>query len=91
MQLTLLTPGTLQTTGTFAQQATRPEAGSTLVSASGGHGNSTTFILDGGNHEDPYTLAANVLPNPDAIQEFTFQTNSYSAKFGDAAAGWSIS
>ena len=87
MQLTLLTPGTLQTTGTFAQQATRPEAGSTLVSASGGHGNSTTFILDGGNHEDPYTLAANVLPNPDAIQEFTFQTNSYSAKFGGRGGG----
>ncbi|MGH9627405.1 MAG: carboxypeptidase regulatory-like domain-containing protein, partial [Bryobacteraceae bacterium] len=87
MQLMLLTPGTIQTTGTFAQQATRPEAGSTLVSASGGHGNSTTFVLDGGSHEDPYTLAANVLPNPDAVQEFTFQTNSYSAKFGGRGGG----
>jgi hypothetical protein len=87
MQLVLLTPGTIQTTGTFSQQATRPEAGGTLVSASGGHGNSTTFVLDGGNHEDPYTLTANVLPNPDAVQEFTFQTNSYSAKFGGRGGG----
>ena len=30
----------------------------------------------------PYTQVANVAPNPDAIQEFSFQTNNYSAKFG---------
>ena len=87
MQLTLLTPGTIQTSGTFSQQATRPEAGDNLISASGGHGNTTTFVLDGGIHEDPYTLTANVLPNPDAVQEFTFQTNSYSAKFGGRGGG----
>ncbi|MGH7486844.1 MAG: carboxypeptidase-like regulatory domain-containing protein, partial [bacterium] len=77
LQLMQLTPGTLQGTGTFNQSATRPETGSQMISASGGRGNSTTFVLDGGLHEDPYTEVANVTPNPDAIQEFSFQTNNY--------------
>jgi len=87
LQLTRLTPGTLIGTGTFSQAATRPEAGSQMVSASGGRGNSTAYILDGGVHEDPYTEVANVVPNPDAIQEFSFQTNNYSAKFGGRGGG----
>lgn len=36
------------------ESATRLEAGSQLISASGGRGNSTTFVLDGGLHEDPF-------------------------------------
>ena len=39
-----LTPGTLVGSGTFNQSATRPEVGSQLISASGGRGNSTTFV-----------------------------------------------
>ncbi len=87
LQLMQLTPGTLQGTGTFNQSATRPETGSQMISASGGRGNSTTFVLDGGLHEDPYTEVANVAPNPDAIQEFSFQTNNYSAKFAGRGGG----
>src|SRR5260370_796025 len=87
LQLMQLTPGTLVGSGTFNQSATRPEVGSQLISASGGRGNSTTFVLDGGLHEDPYTEVANVAPNPDAIQEFSFQTNNYSAKVGGRGGG----
>ncbi len=87
LQLLRLTPGTLSTSGTFNQAATRPEAGSELISASGGRGNSTTFVMDGGVHEDPYTEVANVLPNPDAVQEFSFQTNNYGAKFAGRGGG----
>jgi hypothetical protein len=87
LQLMQLTPGTLQGTGTFNQSATRPESGSQLISASGGRGDSTTFVLDGGLHEDPYTEVANVAPNPDALQEFSFQTNNYSAKFSGRGGG----
>lgn len=87
LQLMRVTPGTLTASGTFNQAATRPEAGSELISASGGRGNSTTFVLDGGIHEDPYTEVANVLPNPDAVQEFSFQTNNYSAKFAGRGGG----
>jgi hypothetical protein len=87
LQLMRVTPGTLTASGTFNQAATRPEAGSELISSSGGRGNSTTFVMDGGIHEDPYTEVANVLPNPDAVQEFSFQTNNYGAKFAGRGGG----
>jgi hypothetical protein len=87
LQLMQVTPGTLLAPGTFSQAATRPEASSQLVSASGARGNSTTFVLDGGVHEDPYTEVANVLPNPDAVQEFSFQTNNYGARFAGRGGG----
>jgi hypothetical protein len=87
LQLLRVTPGTLSAPGTFNQAATRPESGSELISASGGRGNSTTFVMDGGIHEDPYTEVANVLPNPDAVQEFSYQTNNYGAKFGGRGGG----
>jgi len=66
------------------QGATRPETGAAgFVTASGeARENSTTFYLDGGLDEDTYTNVANVFPNPDAVEEFTVDTNSYSAKFG---------
>jgi len=66
------------------QGATRPETGATgFVTASGeARENSTTYYLDGGLDEDTYTDVANVFPNPDAAEEFTVDTNSYSAKFG---------
>ena len=87
MQLLRVTPGTLTAPGTFNQAATRPETASELISASGGRGNSTTFVMDGGIHEDPYTEVANVLPNPDAVQEFSYQTNNYGAKFAGRGGG----
>ena len=87
LQLLRVTPGTLSASGTFNQSATRPEVGGELISASGGRGNSTTFVMDGGIHEDPYTEVANVLPNPDAVQEFSYQTNNYSAKFAGRGGG----
>jgi hypothetical protein len=77
----------LTASGTFNQAATRPESGGELISASGGRGNSTTFVMDGGIHEDPYTEVANVLPNPDAVQEFSYQTNNYGAKFAGRGGG----
>src|SRR5260370_26695818 len=43
--------------------------------------------MDGGLNEDPYTEVANVLPNPDAVQEFSFQTNNYGAQFAGRGGG----
>jgi hypothetical protein len=73
----------------YAQGAGRPESYETniMVSASGGRGNSSAFYLDGGINEDPYTQISNIFPNPDAIQEFSYQTNSYNAKFGGHGGG----
>ncbi len=66
------------------QISTRPETAAAGFNTASGEAreNSTAFFLDGGLNEDAYTDVANVFPNPDAIQEFTVETNSYNAKFG---------
>src|SRR5581483_10352529 len=77
-----LTSGGYLGNSSFFQSATRPENQFALVAANGGNGQSTAFYLDGGLNEDGYTEGANIYPNPDAIQEFGYETNNYSAKFG---------
>lgn len=52
------------------------------ISAGGGRGNTTNFILDGGSNNDHYSNAPNPMPNPDALQEFSVQTNNFSAQYG---------
>ena len=44
-------------------------------------GNSTNYIMDGGSNNDHYSNGSNPMPNPDALQEFSVQTNS-SAEYG---------
>jgi hypothetical protein len=62
----------------YQQGASRPENANVYIGASGGRGDSTAFYLDGAVNEDPLTQVANIFPNPDAIQEFSFATNTYS-------------
>ena len=38
--------------------------------------------ITGGSNEYPYTNVNNPFPNPDALQEFSVQTNSFSAEYG---------
>ena len=73
--------------GGYQQGASRPEMANSYVSASGGRGASTAFYLDGGLNEDALTNIANIFPNPDAIDEFAFDTNSHSAKYGGRGGG----
>lgn len=90
LQLAALAPDASQHTGTaYANQvATRPEASAGFITASGeARENSTAFYFNGGLDEDPYTMVSNVFPNPDAVQEFTFETNAYSAKYGGLGGG----
>lgn len=88
LQLMTLAPdaGPTYSSG-YQQGASRPENANVYVGASGGRGDSTTFYLDGGLNEDALTEVANIFPNPDAIQEFSFETNNYSAKFGGRGGG----
>jgi outer membrane receptor protein involved in Fe transport len=53
----------------------------------GNRGNSTNYILDGGQNNDHYSNAPNPMPNPDALQEFSVQTNNFSAEFGRNSGG----
>jgi outer membrane receptor protein involved in Fe transport len=57
------------------------------VSVNGGRSNATNYVLDGAQNNDHYNNAPNPMPNPDALQEFSVQTNNFSAEFGRQAAG----
>lgn len=56
--------------------------GAAGVSSNGARANSTNYIMDGGSNNDHYSNASNPMPNPDALQEFSVQTNSFSAQYG---------
>jgi len=43
---------------------------------------SVNYYLDGGSNMTGIRNTGNILPNPDAIQEFRVQTNSYNAQYG---------
>jgi outer membrane receptor protein involved in Fe transport len=57
------------------------------VSVNGSRANATNYILDGANNNDHYSNAPNPMPNPDALQEFSVQTNNFSAEFGRQSGG----
>jgi outer membrane receptor protein involved in Fe transport len=57
------------------------------VSVNGGRANTTNYVLDGGQNNDHYSNAPNPMPNPDALQEFSVQTNNFSAEFGRNVGG----
>ncbi|MBV8819000.1 MAG: carboxypeptidase regulatory-like domain-containing protein, partial [Acidobacteriaceae bacterium] len=57
------------------------------VSVNGGRGNTTNYILDGGQNNDHYNNAPNPMPDPDALQEFSVLTNSFSAEYGRNVGG----
>ena len=80
-QLMQLVAGVLPDTRTsLTSGATYP--GTQAVSSSGARGNTTNYVLDGGSNNDHYSNAPNPMPNPDALQEFSVQTNSFSAEYG---------
>ena len=56
---------------------------STLVNGSADTGaGSVNYSLDGGANMSGIRNTGNIVPNPDAVQEFRVQTNSYSAEHG---------
>jgi hypothetical protein len=55
---------------------------SALISVAGGLANGMNYILDGGNHNDPYASVNLPLPFPDAMQEFKVETNALPAQYG---------
>lgn len=80
-QLMLLVPGMQPDTRTSLTSGTT-YPGATGVSSSGARGNSTNYVLDGGSNNDHYNNSPNPMPNPDALQEFSVQTNNFSAEYG---------
>jgi hypothetical protein len=57
------------------------------ISANGTFVGQTNFMLDGGNNVDEYTNVNQPFPMPDALQEFSIDTNNYAAQYGQNAGG----
>src|SRR5688572_700659 len=79
-QLMQLVAGVIPDRSDLTSGATYP--GTQPVSSSGARGNTTNYVLDGGSNNDHYSNGPNPMPNPDALQEFSVQTNSFSAEYG---------
>jgi hypothetical protein len=68
--------------------AARDQAQNASVSINGSRTNSNNYQLDGGDNHDPYFNTPAVFPNPDALEEFSIQTNSYGADRGRNAGAF---
>jgi hypothetical protein len=55
---------------------------SQVVAVAGGQGNYNNYVLDGGNHVDTFTNVNLPYPFPDALREFSVESNSLSARNG---------
>ena len=67
--------------------STKNYPSSTTIAIAGGQANGTYYLLDGGDHNDAFGAINLPLPFPDALQEFSVQTNSIPASYGVRAGG----
>jgi len=82
LQLVLLTPGTVATGGSSFQSANEQ------IEVNGMRGSDNNYTLDGSSYTDPHYGTAAILPNPDALEEFTVKSSNFSA--AEAGAGASV-
>lgn len=54
----------------------------TRIAVAGGQGNGTAYLLDGGDATDAMSNVNMPFPFPDALQEFSIETNAVSSRFG---------
>lgn len=74
-------------TGTSSFILGFPEQRTLINGGTDGGTGSVNYYLDGGSNMTNLRNTGNILPNPDAIQEFRVQTNSYNAEYGRFASG----
>ena len=76
LQLQLLIPGAVPSTGAVNLSEEN------VTSVNGARGNQNNYMLDGGDNNDPLTNQPAMVPNPDALEEFSILTNNFSAEYG---------
>jgi outer membrane receptor protein involved in Fe transport len=76
LQLQLLLPGVVQGNGATTMQQ---QGG---ISVHGLRGISNNYMLDSGDNNDVLGGVAAIVPNPDALEEFTVQTSNFGAQYG---------
>ncbi len=64
-----------------------PEQRTLLNGGVDGGAGSVNYYLDGGVNITGLRNTGNILPNPDAVQEFRVQTNNYNAEYGRFSSG----
>ncbi len=64
-----------------------PEQRTLINGGTDGGTGSVNYYLDGGTNMTNLRNTGNILPSPDAIQEFRVQTNGYNAEYGRFANG----
>jgi hypothetical protein len=74
-------------TGTSSFILGYPEQRTLINGGTDGGTGSVNYYLDGGINMTNLRNTGNILPNPEAIQEFRVQTNSYNAEYGRYASG----
>jgi len=86
-QLIFLLPGVYNTNDTSGLQQGGSARGVVQpgVASNGARANMVNYSLDGAFHNDTYTNVSLAMPNPDALQEFSVQTNNFSAEYGKSA------
>jgi hypothetical protein len=84
--LTVLVPGANYANGHGATQGnTKQVPGAESISVNGARPDQISYNLDGANNQDVLSNTNNPFPFPDALQEFSVQTNSFSAQYGGNA------
>lgn len=81
--LTTLVAGTEVANGHGAQQGnTKQVPGNESISVNGARPDQISYNLDGATNEDLMSNVNNPFPFPDAVQEFSVQTNSFDTQYG---------
>jgi hypothetical protein len=86
--LTLLVPGAVSAIANNSgalQGDTKQVPGAEAIAVNGARPDQIGYNLDGGNNEDLMSNTNNPFPFPDALQEFSVQTNSFDAQYGSNA------
>ena len=86
--LTLLVPGAVTAIANNSgalQGDTKQIPGEEAIAVNGARPDQIGYNLDGGNNEDLMSNVNLPFPFPDALQEFSVQTNSFDAQYGNNA------
>jgi hypothetical protein len=67
---------------TFAPSATIGDSAGTKFSLNGNRTNENSYYLDGSYDTSFMSQGGNIIPNPDALQEFRVLTNNFDAEYG---------
>ena len=81
LQLVLLTAGAVEAGGGGTFQSANNQ-----IAVNGNRATDSTYELDGASYTDVHWGSAPILPNPDALQEFTVKSSNFAASQSGAGA-----